>query len=337
MRRLMMLSLGILFAVMLARPAQAFTPENGFYWNAAEPGRGYTIEIQDNFLFIIIYIYNPDGSATWYTSQGVMQGNSFFTGTLDATTGGPCIGCPPSTPSTVINAAGPISIEFDTEISATVTWSAGSFRIERFDYYLTRGAADAGTELMLGEWQVILDYANVPGFQNAYPFYGDVLVYNSFDTTEDPDFFDGCRADDSLLGRCTQQALDANAATGFYDAGQDLHFLIVVNDVDNLVLYVIRTGTGQFDGYAKVCPADVSLALCLQDRSNAQIPVRGFRSASRSFVQDGVGPNRAVDGGKRGLPMVRSEGQKHAPLSAEQIKALPADRLDRAAARVLGR
>ena len=64
MRRLMMLSLGMLFAVMLARPAQAFTPENGFYWNAAEPGRGYTIEIQDNFLFIIIYIYNPDGSAT---------------------------------------------------------------------------------------------------------------------------------------------------------------------------------------------------------------------------------------------------------------------------------
>jgi len=341
MRRLILLSLSLLFAVVLARPAQAFTPENGFYWNPDEPNRGYTLEIQDNFLFLIIYVYNPDGSATWYTAQGLMQGNTLFNGTLDATTGGPCIGCPFTPATTEINAAGPITIEFDTEIAANLTWSAGTFRIERFDYYLTRGAADTATELMLGEWQLILDYANVPGY-DGFPFFGDVLIYNSFDTNEDPDFFDGCRADDSVLGRCTQQALNNSSATGFYDSAQDLHFLVVSNTANDVVLYVVRTGTGQFDGYAKVCPNSQALSACLQDANNAQIPVRGFRSASRSFVQDGVGPNRANGTVKAGLPMAPSNGQKSVGMSDAEVmarygidvKSLPLAKIDRAGQRL---
>ncbi len=339
MRRLILLSLTLLFAVVLARPAQAFTPENGFYWNADEPGRGYTIEIQDNFLFLIVYVYNPDGSATWFTSQGLMQGNTLFNGTLDATTGGPCIGCPFTEGTTVVNAAGPITLEFNTEISATLTWSAGSFQIDRFDYYLTRGAADTATELMLGEWQIVLDYANVP---QVGGFFGDVVIYNSFDTSEDPDFFDGCRADDSILGRCSQQALNNNAATGFYDSTQDLHFLVVANSANDDVLYVVRTGTGQFDGFAKVCPNNASLDNCLQDTNNAQIPVRGFRTASRSFVQDGVGPNRAIGATKAGLPLAPSNGQKQIGMSDAEVmsrygidvKALPIAKIERAAQRV---
>ena len=45
---------------MLARPAAAFFPEPGFYWNSGESGSGYAIELQDNFLFLSAYTYLPN-------------------------------------------------------------------------------------------------------------------------------------------------------------------------------------------------------------------------------------------------------------------------------------
>ena len=73
-----------LFAAFLAAgsAASAFTPENGTWWNPQEPGSGYLIEIQDNFLFLAVYNYHPDGRPMFYTSQGVMNGNARFVGSL---------------------------------------------------------------------------------------------------------------------------------------------------------------------------------------------------------------------------------------------------------------
>ena len=40
-------------------------PELGWYWNPAEGGRGYAIEVQNNRLFMAMFHYNQDGSPTW--------------------------------------------------------------------------------------------------------------------------------------------------------------------------------------------------------------------------------------------------------------------------------
>ncbi|MBL8304353.1 MAG: hypothetical protein JNM26_16495, partial [Ideonella sp.] len=49
------------------RPQQ---PEVGWYWNPAEGGRGYAIEVQDDKVFMAIFHYNLDGSPTWNLFQG---------------------------------------------------------------------------------------------------------------------------------------------------------------------------------------------------------------------------------------------------------------------------
>ena len=55
-----------LVAFAWAAPVRAFTPENGFYWNPAEPGRGYNIEIQDNFLALTVYAFAANGQAAGF-------------------------------------------------------------------------------------------------------------------------------------------------------------------------------------------------------------------------------------------------------------------------------
>lgn len=300
----------LLLASALGRPAAAFTPENGFWWNASEAGRGFTIEIQDNFLFMIGYVYRQDGSATFVTTQGLMQGNAAYQGVLDTFSNGQCIGCPYNGfPNIQPGAAGPVSIIFDSEITATMTWNGGVTRLTRFDFYLTRGQTPPRIEQMLGEWQNLLDYADV--LTDQYPFFGDVLVFDALDQTDSPALFVGCRAENSVDGRCSQQASTNSEAVGYYDGDSGLH-VIVVDNVSDFLVYVVETGTYQYDGFAKTCPFNQNLANCIASGVN-DIPVRGFRSASRSFVQNGVGPNAVAPGPAkaiRPLPSVPASAEK---------------------------
>jgi hypothetical protein len=45
-----------------------FTPQGGFWWNPAEGGRGYVIEIHGSTLFIGGFMYDGNGNAIWYGS-----------------------------------------------------------------------------------------------------------------------------------------------------------------------------------------------------------------------------------------------------------------------------
>ncbi len=326
----------LLLATVFGRPASAFTPENGFWWNAAEAGRGFTIEIQDNFLFMIGYVYRQDGSSTFVTTQGLMQGNAAFQGVLDTFSNGQCIGCAyTGFPNIQPGASGPVSIIFTSETTATMTWNGGVTPLTRFNFYLNRpgSQSDPQIELMLGEWQNVLDYAEV--LTDQYPFFGDVLVFDALDETDLPELFTGCRAENSVDGRCTQQAATNNEAVGYYDSGSDLHVIVVDNGNDFLV-YVVETGTYQFDGFAKTCPFDQVLANCIAS-GVTDIPVRGFRSASRSFVQTGVGPNAAEPGPAKAptqLPSVPVTAAKLAQDHSAHLLdryGIDVSRLDRAA------
>ena len=125
MRHALVITLLLLLSAF-ARPVSAFTPESGFYWNAAEAGRGFTIEIQDNFLFMIGYVYRQDGSSTFITTQGLMQGNAAYQGVLDTFSNGQCTGCPYNGfPNIQPGSAGPVSIVFTSETTATMTWNGG--------------------------------------------------------------------------------------------------------------------------------------------------------------------------------------------------------------------
>lgn len=284
-----------LFAASLAfgPMATAFTPESGTWWNPAEPGTGYLIEIQDNFLFISAYLYKPDGQPIWYTSQGTLNGNARFVGVLSTTSGGQCLGCAWRPPVAQVGAGGPVEIIFDTETDARITLGGRVVPIQRYDFYLTRTAGDNKSDMMLGEWQLTVDFSTSPNI--GYPFYGDVLIFESVDRAPSPDVFDGCRANNSLDGECTASALANHDASGFYASSTRDHYLVVNDDPNNFAYYVVKTGTYQFDGIMKVCPKSLSnpITQCLQSSSYRAFPVRGQRTASRTFVLTGSGPSGA--------------------------------------------
>lgn len=343
----MRLARSALVATLLAAAsgASAFTPENGTWWNPLEPGSGYLIEIQDNFLFLAVYNYHPDGRPMFYTSQGLMNGNARFVGSLSTFSGGQCLGCAWRQPQVQLGAGGPVEIIFDTETAGRLTMGGRTTPIERFDYYLTRTEGDQKNDMMVGEWQITIDFSANTAI--GYPFYGDVLVFTTVDRAPSPDVFDGCRAANSLDGRCSQAALRDHDASGFYQASTREHFLVVNDDPNNFAYYVVKTGTHQFDGVMKICPKSLSnpTTQCLQSSAYRAYPVRGHRTASRSFVLTGSGPNEPDKQGTAPRPSLASvvgdstrfEGMDHAAVKARfgfDLDAVPVKELEALTERV---
>lgn len=278
-----------LAALLAASPsAFAFTPESGFWWNPDEPGTGYNIEIQDNWLGITAYVFRPEGTSAWFISAGPMTGNSGYSSTLDGFSGGQCIGCPyPGYPAVQQGAGGPISIDFLTEITATITIGNRTTSIERQNFRL-----GDDTERMQGEWQVVLDvYDFGTAARRQYPYLGDVLSIDSVDFSGTTDFFDGCRPTNTEIARCTNDALRDHPLSGFYKSSTGEH-VIVVTDVpesepgpETFFAYYVEAGLTQFDGVVEIYNEG-------QSSGNGPFyPVRGFRSASRNFVVTGTGPS----------------------------------------------
>jgi hypothetical protein len=142
--------------------ASAIQPRTGNWWNVAEPGRAFNIEIQDGLLVLDVYAYQAGGMAQWYLASGPMTNSGQdFSGTLDKYVGGQCTSCSFTSPTLVGN-DGAISIHFMSETSATVTLPGGvTTAIRPFDF----GFGDPPRGL-LGEWVFIYD--NVSTFAVKY-------------------------------------------------------------------------------------------------------------------------------------------------------------------------
>src|SRR5438128_12072338 len=60
-----------LLALLCPRSSKAI--EGGWWWNPAESGRGFSIEVQGNTVFLAGYLYGQDGHATWVAASGAMS------------------------------------------------------------------------------------------------------------------------------------------------------------------------------------------------------------------------------------------------------------------------
>ena len=257
--------------------SQAFTPESGFWWNPNESGSGYAIEIQDNYLFVALYVYDEAGNPIWYTAGATMGGNSLFDGSLHYTYNGTCIDCNVTQPITILGERGPITINFLTEITATIEFQGAVKNIERFNFLLGDEA-----ERMLGEWQTVIDFSST-GVD--FPFNGDVLLFDITSFSDGDKFAEGCRPDNTIDGFCTDFALNNHEMAAVYDY-QNNEMLIVLDDSEDFWLaYYLDLGLNQFDGVAELYPKS-------SGHNNIFYPTRGFRTASRSFIETGVGPSK---------------------------------------------
>jgi hypothetical protein len=105
-------------------------PESGWWWNSAESGRGWFIEIKGKTLFMAGYFYAEDGRGTWAVSGGPITDLNNYTGRLlTACCGQTLVG--PYMPWSNATDIGEVKLSFTDPTHGTLTWPGGVVQIER--------------------------------------------------------------------------------------------------------------------------------------------------------------------------------------------------------------
>ena len=114
----------------------AGTPETGIWWNPAESGRGFALEIQAGTMFLGGYMYDASGNPVWYLSgQALMTDAMTYIGTWDQYGNGQTM-TGTYTPATLVNTnVGTVRIDFSDTENATLTLpDGGTINITRFRF-----------------------------------------------------------------------------------------------------------------------------------------------------------------------------------------------------------
>ena len=328
--------------------AHAYEPEGGIWWNPQESGTGYAIETQDDMMAVAIYGGDAAGFAKWYTSVGRLDyrnGAVRFQADLLSFHNVQPIGAAYHGRPTLEPSHGQLRIDFDpgNNRRATLTWPNGrSLPIERQEFYLHRpedtGGVNSNTLKMLGEWQIVADIAS--NTNASFPFSADVLVLDDYAYDNHPSLrtwvYEGCRPDDAQVGGCSNFALNNHDAYGFYEPpSNDFPNGVQVTVLkDGLyggdmwyALYEIAIGTNDGSGLFTLYPQGAN------PYDYDAYPMRAFRSASRTFVQEGAGPAKLGDDGSGRVAGLAAQlaAQGALPVKA---KALSPERAARVAERL---
>lgn len=103
----------------------SFVPENGWWWNPAESGRGYFMEFANNSAFIAGYMYNDLGSPLWYAGgSAAMPNATSFQAPWDQYAGGQTL-TGAYRAATLGASPGALGIQFQSATSATLTLPGG--------------------------------------------------------------------------------------------------------------------------------------------------------------------------------------------------------------------
>jgi hypothetical protein len=119
----------------LAATPTATQPQAGYWWNPAEGGRGYTIEVQDNTAFVAAYMYDTNGLPVWYASgPATLTTGNTYQGELLSYTGGETIYGPYMAPAGATS-VGSITIQFTSPTAGMLTLPDGrQIPIQRFGF-----------------------------------------------------------------------------------------------------------------------------------------------------------------------------------------------------------
>jgi hypothetical protein len=116
--------------------SSANTPQTGWWWNTAEPGRGFAFEIQNGTMFMAGYMYDDSGNPVWYVSGPTPMTNTlYFTGKWQQYGNGQTLTGTYKSPSIVNANVGNVTVAFKDAATATLTLPNGSsIQIERFAF-----------------------------------------------------------------------------------------------------------------------------------------------------------------------------------------------------------
>ena len=132
------------------RPESAtISPQSGWWWSAAESGRGYGIEIKDGRAFIGAYMYDTDGTPVWYVSTGTMTSTTSYSGDLLEFRGGQTLSGSWRAASSA-GSPGRISLSFTSATTGTLTLPNGNgVSLQRYD--IVAGGVSAGASAGMPE------------------------------------------------------------------------------------------------------------------------------------------------------------------------------------------
>ena len=99
-----------------------FQPFTGWWWNPDESGRGFSLELQGNRLFIVGFMYDDAGNPVWYLSAGTLSSPTTYSGDLLQISGGQTM-TGPYQPPTGTTKVGTLDVEFTTVDEATLTFT----------------------------------------------------------------------------------------------------------------------------------------------------------------------------------------------------------------------
>ena len=112
----------------------AATPDTGIWWNPAQSGRGFVIEVQGGTLFFGAFLYEANGRSTWYASSGPTQSNGSYQGVLQSYGNGQTLTGAYTAPTVTNPNAGNVTLQFSDASHGMLTWPGGTMAIERFAF-----------------------------------------------------------------------------------------------------------------------------------------------------------------------------------------------------------
>ncbi len=101
--------------------ANATPPQNGWWWNPAEGGRGFAIEVQNGVMFMAGFMYDNAGNPTWYASGPTpMNSDTLYQGKWQSYGGGQTLNGLYKGATVTNGAVGSILVTFNSPTSATL-------------------------------------------------------------------------------------------------------------------------------------------------------------------------------------------------------------------------
>jgi photosystem II stability/assembly factor-like uncharacterized protein len=122
-----------MFSASVSSSSTSATPETGWWWYSSESGRGFSIEVSGNTMFMAGYLYSTNGKPIWYISQGSRASNGVYQGTLQQFSGGQTLAGSYQAPS-YVGSVGQVTLSFDTTTSGRLTWPGGTVPIDRYEF-----------------------------------------------------------------------------------------------------------------------------------------------------------------------------------------------------------
>jgi hypothetical protein len=119
-------------AVPSANVCDPKPPQTGWWWNPAEDGRGYSIEVHGRNLFFASFLYDVTGRSSWYVATGPwsLDGSLFDNRLLGARGGQTLWGAYSAFPA--LKDEGAITLAFNNSLTGTLVWPGGAVPIQRF-------------------------------------------------------------------------------------------------------------------------------------------------------------------------------------------------------------